>query len=521
MIINLLIGFGVIVFLVLLRITYKTARLYLIYKKKYGNQVKILFYPILGLAYFMENSLKKHDDGYQFLKQIVKENPKVKAIIILSGFMDIFIANDNEWIKYLSQDQKQFYKDDAFFGYDSLHGEGMPFCDYNRWKKQRLFLNSSFHFDALKTRVPILKDEINNFCSFIKPSDGFVKINCYNQLKLITSEFFTRTFFGRPFKDVKCQNGKNISLEICDICSDGYTLRISSLYFIIKAAILGCAKASHILQSQAEKKIMNRIKDLYSIVEGVVDEKISEMSKMEDLIQYKPTNFSELYVKEYLQQQKNIQNYKKEDIISKRELVQQYLTFFFAGTDTTAQLTSMCLYEISKNQQIKEKLLSELKESGKSYENLESSDLQKLPYLDAIIKECNRLYSVIAFLFPRRTDTNYQRGDLYIDKDLLATSRLIQYADEKEFFSESEKFIPERFLNQKNVQQLSPYDMIPFSSGERICIGQNMAIMEAKFLILYILTHFEIAEVPNYKLRMSQFMINQPVDLEIIQIKRI
>lgn len=63
----------------------------------------------------------------------------------------------------------------------------------------------------------------------------------------------------------------------------------------------------------------------------------------------------------------------------------------------------------------------------------------------------------------------------------------------EDIFENPEEFIPERFLNPKDN---SPYAFIPFSAGQRNCIGQKFALLNVKNNIINILKKFEV--VPGH-----------------------
>lgn len=65
------------------------------------------------------------------------------------------------------------------------------------------------------------------------------------------------------------------------------------------------------------------------------------------------------------------------------------------------------------------------------------------------------------------------------------------HRDEK-YFTDPEKFNPERFLNE-NVKEKSSFCYIPFSAGKRNCIGQKFALMELKVVLTSLLRNFKIS----------------------------
>jgi len=85
--------------------------------------------------------------------------------------------------------------------------------------------------------------------------------------------------------------------------------------------------------------------------------------------------------------------------ISKEEAVGQIIGVLFAGSETTANMISECIYELAIQPHIQENLRSELKKfysvHGRSpaFEDLMSATA--LPYLDAVARETVRTKAVL------------------------------------------------------------------------------------------------------------------------------
>lgn len=69
-------------------------------------------------------------------------------------------------------------------------------------------------------------------------------------------------------------------------------------------------------------------------------------------------------------------------------------TFMFEGHDTTTSASSFCLYALSRNREVQQKLFAELREYfGDQLDRAVTyNDLQQLNYLNCVIKESLRLY---------------------------------------------------------------------------------------------------------------------------------
>ena len=60
-----------------------------------------------------------------------------------------------------------------------------------------------------------------------------------------------------------------------------------------------------------------------------------------------------------------------------------------------------------------------------------------------------------------------------------------------QYWENPEKFDPDRF-SEENKDQRHRYAFIPFSIGPRQCIGNNLATLEMKILLIYILQNFRV-----------------------------
>jgi len=85
------------------------------------------------------------------------------------------------------------------------------------------------------------------------------------------------------------------------------------------------------------------------------------------------------------------------------------------------------------------------------------------------------------------------------------------------YFEEPEKFKPERWLGKKG---LDPFVFIPFSAGSRNCIGQHLAIIEAKVIVIEFFRMFRSKLVPeNYDLVMTFISLYKPKNPVILDLE--
>jgi len=60
----------------------------------------------------------------------------------------------------------------------------------------------------------------------------------------------------------------------------------------------------------------------------------------------------------------------------------------------------------------------------------------------------------------------------------------------EEFYQNPELYKPERWINF-DVSKADPYAYFPFSSGQRNCIGQYLALLESKLVVIALLKRYK------------------------------
>lgn len=147
---------------------------------------------------------------------------------------------------------------------------------------------------------------------------------------------------------------------------------------------------------------------------------------------------------------------------------------FSAGLVSATSTITWALAELIKNQEIMQKLRDELqKEVGKN--NLNQSDLSRLPYLDACIKETLRLHPPAPLLLPHRALESCNVMGYEIPENTIVTVNVWALGRDPSIWDDPLSFNPERFLASGLDYKGNDYIYLPFGSGRRMCPGQPMA----------------------------------------------
>lgn len=155
-----------------------------------------------------------------------------------------------------------------------------------------------------------------------------------------------------------------------------------------------------------------------------------------------------------------------------------------AGHDTTAYQLSWLIIELSRNPDVVKKLRIELDSlfpSKCSDVIFTPQHLSQLSYLNLIIKEGMRLWPVTAVGTSRIAVTDIKYGDKTIPKDSIVSIGF--FAMFRSGISKPNEFLPERWLDTDQDAIKLKNMCLPFSSGKRQCIGQNLALLELKLVL--------------------------------------
>ncbi|KAJ5718425.1 benzoate 4-monooxygenase cytochrome P450, partial [Penicillium malachiteum] len=171
------------------------------------------------------------------------------------------------------------------------------------------------------------------------------------------------------------------------------------------------------------------------------------------------------------------------------DMASELADHLLAGIDTTSDTLMFALWALSRqeNRQYQEKLIAEVLQVSEAdcneYGNPTVEAAEKLPYLDAVIKETLRLYAPLPASEPRLLPV-----DTTIDGYLIPAGTVVSMSPytlhrNPDVFPEPLKFKPERWLGQfGDLFEMKKW-FWAFSSGGRMCIGIHLAMAEMTTLL--------------------------------------
>ena len=182
-------------------------------------------------------------------------------------------------------------------------------------------------------------------------------------------------------------------------------------------------------------------------------------------------------------------------------LVDNLVTNLIAGHETSALSLCWFFHWVGSHPEVAKRVQEEL-------EGLSSDDdisaIQALPYLDAVIRECLRLYPAVPEVVRMLAKPLELRGfTLPAGMNVAACSAVLHM--DPELFPDPDQFNPDRFI----TRGYSGFEYIPFGGGERVCIGNHFGVFEIKILIAVFLRRGRFALVSEgpLKVRRNGFLM--------------
>lgn len=183
--------------------------------------------------------------------------------------------------------------------------------------------------------------------------------------------------------------------------------------------------------------------------------------------------------------------------LSNSDIREEVDTIMFEAHDTVASVISFTFYNLSKNQEIQEKVFNEIRQVfGDDIKSpLTFRQLQELKYVEMVIKESMRIYTPAPIIGRKLTEDTIISG-VTVPKETNIMIPIWSVHHDPDVYPDPEHFDPERFTAEA-IMERNPYSYIPFSAGVRNCVGQKFGILEVKAMIVKMIRNYELIEADS------------------------
>ncbi|KAL6634372.1 hypothetical protein ACP70R_027043 [Stipagrostis hirtigluma subsp. patula] len=177
-----------------------------------------------------------------------------------------------------------------------------------------------------------------------------------------------------------------------------------------------------------------------------------------------------------------------------------------AAIETTLWSIEWALAEVVNHPAVQRKVRDEIRGvlggGDGDGEPIAESNIHRLPYLQAVIKETLRLHSPIPLLVPHMNLEEAELGGYTIRKGSKVVVNAWWLGNNPELWEKPEEFRPERFLGEESAVDAAvggkvDFRFLPFGVGRRSCPGIILALPILALIVGKLVRSFEMVPPPG------------------------
>ncbi|KAI7902864.1 cytochrome P450 [Cokeromyces recurvatus] len=364
-----------------------------------------------------------------------------------------------------------------------LLGHGIFNANGEQWKYQRKTASHIFNVKNFRDRfTEVFVKELNVMSEYIldKAVNGHEIIDFHDVMFRFTLDSFILLGFGVELDALKSKDKVPFAASF-DACQLDSFQRFVNPFWKLTAAFKNFI-------NPGEKTTTQHLKTVDNFAHQVIEERRQnpEANNNNDLLSR--------FMNAHNEHGQPLNNKELRDIV---------LNFVIAGRDTTAQALSWAFYMLLLHPRVENHLLKEIHEYITDELTNDASQLyeviKKMTYAHAVFYEVLRLYpSVPANQKFALNDDVWPDGTAIRKGDYVMWCPWAQGRSEAVWGPDAREFRPERWITPDGELKRESQGQWPaFHAGPRVCLGQNLATLEALVAMIFLVKQYKFKLVPN------------------------
>ncbi|XP_062142423.1 probable cytochrome P450 4ac1 [Drosophila sulfurigaster albostrigata] len=428
-------------------------------KTRFGNNLDVLQMTPSMLFKFMRNAHSK-SNGKSYL-----------FYFLLCAMYNAVRAED---VEEIMQSTKLITKNVIYDLLRPFLGEGLLISTDQTWHFRRKLLTPAFHFNVLQNFLDIFKEESQKLRKVLQK-----QMNIELELKQIIPQFTLNNI---------CETALGVKLD--DMVEGAqYRKSIHAIEEVIVERLcnpLLYLKPYYYLFGSYRKHVTN-LQIAHAFSSRIIER------KREQFKQQQSTSVDEYGRKKRYAMLDTLLAAEDDGLIDHQGICDEVNTFMLEGYDTTSTCLTFTLLMLALHEDVQERCFEELQHLSNDDSDLTVFDYNNLTYMECVIKESLRLFPSVPFFGRICTEECVVNG-LILPKGTQINIHAFDIMRDPRHFPNPSEFQPDRFLPHNTLNR-HPFAFIPFSAGQRNCIGQKFAILEIKVMLVSILRNFKLLPV--------------------------
>ncbi|CAN0875271.1 Cytochrome P450 71D7 [Linum grandiflorum] len=353
----------------------------------------------------------------------------------------------------------------------------IAFAPYGeQWRQLRkICVQELFSFKRVLSFRQIREEQVSNHIQLLSPyATAGEPVNLSAIITMLTASVISRAVFGQV------QELTQDFMVVLDNISDAVAgFQLSDFYPSLKFL-------PYLNGFKAKLDKMHKASD--AILEQIIDQHISKRRSMASTKDHEDDDAHQDLVDVLL----NLQEDHSLEVPITMDIIKAVtLEMFVGGIDTSATTILWTMSEMIRQPRVLIVAQEEVRQVFGKNGNVDEANLDQLKYLDMIIAETLRLHPPAPFLLPRESMEKVVLNgcDIPIKTRVIVNAWAINR--DSRYWTDAEKFFPERFRNCSTDYKGSDFQFIPFGAGRRICPGIGFGMTMVKLTLANLLYHFD------------------------------
>lgn len=384
---------------------------------------------------------------------------------LTAGRVQVFLLRNPDYIKYVLQDNHRNY-DRQTRGYLALKetlGDGLLTAEGSYWQRQRRIMQPAFHRQRLASFADLMARAAADSVAHWRTIPADQPVDIVPELLRVTLKILGGCMFGT------------------DISGDADA--IGNAVTVVLESTIGRVQGIFHVPRRIPTPANQRFREAVALFDRLVYDRITTRRRSGD----DPGDLLSMLM--------NARDEETGEAMTDRQLRDELVTIISAGHETTANALAWTVYLLSKHPYVRRQVESEV-DSVLGDRLPGFTDLPKLPYTRSVIEESMRLFPP-AWVVARRAVSDDVIGGYAITKNAyVMVSPWVMQRDPR-YWENPEGFDPGRFAPGMDAGR-PRYAYFPFGGGPHLCIGNNLAMMEAVLVLATFTRSLRMDLVPGH-----------------------
>ncbi|MDG4793433.1 cytochrome P450 [Micromonospora sp. WMMD1082] len=380
------------------------------------------------------------------------------------GPKTLYLFNHPEHAKHVLADNSgNYHKGIGLVHARRALGDGLLTSEGELWRKQRKVIQPVFQSRRLARHADAVAEQGGKFVSRLRARAGDEPVDVVEELTGLTLGVL-----GRTLLDADLDGFDNIGGSFAAV-QDQALFELESLSAVPMWVPL-----------PRQMRFRRARRHLQEVVDQLVAARAADVAGRDDALSRLIISAGE----------------ESDPRVGRQRLRDELVTLLLAGHETTASTLGWALHLVDDHPQVRERLHAEAVEVlGDRLPVYE--DLHRLQYTTMVLMESMRLYPPV-WLLPRIAQQEDEVGGYRVPAraDVLICPYTLHR--HPAFWPDPERFDPERF-DKNEMRDRPTYAYLPFGAGPRFCVGSNLGMMEAVFVLALLVRDLRLSKAPGHR----------------------